>query len=247
MRLKDRIAIVTGAGSGIGAATARKLASEGAAVMVADRDLGLAETVAKEISSAGNKARAFKVDVSRKAEVEAVVAQVLNDYKRVDILINNAGITRDGFTKKLKEEDWDAVINVNLKGTFLCCQAVFPAMIEANYGRIVNTASVAIQGNLGQANYSASKAGVVGLTRTLALEGARNQITVNCIAPGATRTSMIATIPPDVLEAFKQRIPLRRVAEPEDIANLHLFLSSDESAYVTGQVIFCDGGLTLGA
>ena len=247
MRLKDKIAIVTGAGSGIGRATAQRFAQEGAVVIAADRDIEKAETVAKELASVSPGSRAHQVDISQKSEVEAMVASVLEKDQHIDVLINNAGITRDGFAKKLSEQDWDAVLSVNLKGTFLCCQAVIPSMIEANRGHIVNTASVAIRGNMGQANYAAAKAGIVGLTRTLALELSRNSITVNCVAPGATNTPMLQSIPPEVLEKLKSRIPLKRLADPSELANLHLFLASDESAYITGQILYCDGDVTLGA
>jgi len=247
MRLKDKVAIVTGAGSGIGRATAERFAREGASVVLADVALERAESVAKELADAPGRALARRVDIASRASVGSLVAEVLSELGRIDVLINNAGITRDAFAKKMSEEDWDAVVGVNLKGTFLCCQAVIPSMIERESGRIVNTASVAIRGNMGQANYSAAKAGIVGLTRTLALELARHRITVNCVAPGATNTPMVAAIPPEILDKLKNRIPLKRLAEPSDIASLHLFLASDEAAYVTGQVVYCDGGLTLGA
>jgi 3-oxoacyl-[acyl-carrier protein] reductase len=247
MRFKDRVAIVTGAGSGIGAATARRLASEGAAVVVADWNEEGAAKVASEIEAAGGKAVAVKCDVSKKADCDATVKKALDAFGGLHVLVNNAGITRDGFAKKLGEDKWDQVMAVNLKGTFLMCQAAMLPMMEKNYGRIVNTASVAVLGNPGQANYSASKAGVIGLTRTLALELSRNAITVNCVAPGATDTAMFNGVPEDIKAKIVGTIPLKRMARPEETAALHAFLASDDAAYITGQVVFCDGGSSVGA
>ena len=247
MKLQDRVAIVTGAGSGIGRATAIRFAAEGAVVAVADVSEDLCAETVKEIERCGGRASAYRMDVSRSAEVDAAVAAVLAAHGRIDVLVNNAGIARDASARKLTEADWDVVLAVNLKGTFLCCQRVIPAMSEANRGRIINTASIAIRGNFGQANYAASKAGVVGLTRTLALEMARFGVTVNCVAPGATNTAMVAKIPDEHKAKLIAGIPLRRLAEPADIAALHTFLASDDAAYITGQTIYCDGGLSVGA
>ena len=247
MRFKDKVAIVTGAGSGIGAATAARFASEGAAVVVADWNGDAAGKVASEIAAAGGRAEGVKCDVSKKAEVDAMVKTALAKFGGLHILVNNAGITRDGFAKKLGEDKWDEVLAVNLKGTFLCCQAAMLPMMEKNYGRIVNTASVAVLGNPGQANYSASKAGVIGLTRTLALELSRNSITVNCVAPGATDTAMFNGVPEEIKQRIIGSIPLKRMAKPAEIAALHAFLASDDAAYITGQVVFCDGGSSVGA
>ncbi len=247
MRFKDRVAIVTGAGGGIGAATAKRLASEGAAVVVADWNEEGAAKVAAEIEAAGGKAVAVRCDVSKKADCDATVKKALASFGGLHVLVNNAGITRDGFAKKLGEDKWDEVLNVNLKGTFLMCQAAMLPMMEKNYGRIVNTASIAVLGNPGQANYSASKAGVIGLTRTLALELSRNSITVNCVAPGATETAMFNGVPEDIKARIIGSIPLKRMAKPEETAALHAFLASDDAAYITGQVVFCDGGSSVGA
>ncbi len=254
MRLQDKVAIVTGGGSGIGQATCLRFAAEGARVVVADINFAAASAVADAARAAGGQAIPMEVNVADRASVERLVERALAEYGRLDILINNAGINRDalfvrmkdGEIRKMSDEQWDAVIAVNLKGTFLCSQAAAVPMIRQNYGRIVNTSSIGALGNIGQANYAASKAGVIGLTYTLALELARYNITVNCVAPGATRTPMTAGIPDNLREALIQKIPLRRMAEPEEIANLHLFLASDEAAYITGQVIFCDGGISVG-
>ncbi len=246
MRLKDRVALVTGAGGGIGAATAVRFAREGASVVLTDvNEEGIA-AVAKQITDQGGWARAIPANVVQSTEVQTLVDSVVKQYGRLDILVNNAGITRDALTRKMTEEQWDLVLDVNLKGTFLCSQAVFGPMSERKYGKIISTSSVGSLGNPGQANYAASKAGVIALTKTLALEYARYNINVNCIAPGATRTAMTEAMPDQAREALLGMIPFHRMAEPEEIANLHLFLASDESAYITGQVIFIDGGLTVG-
>ncbi len=246
MRLKDKIAIITGGGSGIGEATVLRFAKEGAKVAVCDINEEAAKAVAEKCKADGYEAEGYKMDVSNKQSVDEVMHAVIDRFNRIDILVNNAGITKDSFAAKMSEEQWDNVLNVNLKGTFLCCQAVIPIMKEQNYGRIINTSSIGILGNLGQTNYAASKMGVIGLTRTLALELARNNITVNSISPGATKTPMTAKMPEDISKQFEAKIPFKRFAEPNEIANVHLFFASDEAGYVTGQNIFVAGGLDLG-
>ncbi len=257
MRLTNKVAIVTGGASGIGRATVLRLASEGAKVAIVDvaGQMEMANKVRDEVAAAGGAAMVAPTNVANRAEVEAMVESVLKQFGRLDILVANAGITRDAFTvrktkegevKKMSDEQWDMVLNVNLKGTWLCCQAAALPMIEQKYGKMSLTASFGIRGNMGQANYAASKAGIIGLTRTLALEFARFNINVNCIAPGATKTPMTATIPPDLVQKLCEKIPLKRFAEPEEIANVHLFLVSAEASYITGQCIFVDGGDTLG-
>jgi len=246
MRLKDKVALITGGGSGIGAAVARCFAQEGARIAIGDVDVEGAEKVASEIKDAGGEALICKADVRRRDEVEAMVDYVLKEYGRLDILINNAGVTRDNLCARMSEEDWDFVVDVNLKGTFLCSKAAFRPMRKQRYGKIVNTASVAVRGNIGQVNYSASKAGIIGLTRTLALEFARAGICVNCIAPGFIETPMTEGLPEKVREEALKRIPLGRIGRPEEVANLHLFLASPESDYITGQVFFIDGGVSIG-
>ena len=246
MRLKDKVALITGGGSGIGAAVARRFAQEGAKIAIGDVDVEGAEKVASEIKDAGGEALICKADVRKRDEVEAMVDHVLREYGRLDILINNAGVTRDSLCARMSEEDWNFVVDVNLKGTFLCSKAAFRPMRKQRYGKIVNTASVAVRGNIGQVNYSASKAGIIGLTRTLALEFARAGICVNCIAPGFIETPMTEGLPEKVKEEALKRIPLGRIGRPEEVANLHLFLASPESDYITGQVFFIDGGVSIG-
>lgn len=255
MRLENKVAIVTGGGSGIGQATALRLSKEGATIVVCDvNQAGIDETI-QQISAQGGQGIGIACNVAERSNAQDVVSAALDQFGKLDILINNAGITRDALTVRVKdgeikmmsEEQWDAVINVNLKGTWLMAQAAAIPMIKQKYGRIVNTASIAAQGNVGQANYSASKAGVIGLTRTLALEWARFNINVNCVAPGGVHTPMTATIPEQVRTTLMDRIPFKRWADPGEIAAVHAFLASDDASYITGQVIFVDGGVTLGA
>jgi len=255
MRLKDKVAWITGAGAGIGRATAVRFAGEGACLVLGDLDeAGLQETAAA-VEASGGQAVAVAGDITRREAAERMVAAALERFGQLDILINNAGINRDGLVVKVKDgqvqlmgdDQWDPVLAVNLKGTFLCAQAAAVPMIERGKGgRVVNTSSIGALGNIGQANYAASKAGVIGLTKTLALEWARFGITVNCIAPGATATRMTAGIPEKLMEGLLAKIPLRRLAQPEEIAEAHLFLASDAAAYITGQVLFVDGGISVG-
>ncbi len=246
MRLQGRVALVTGAVSGIGAATARRFAREGALVAVNDAKAEGLEAVAGEIRAAGAKALVVPGDVARRTEVERMVAETVRAFGRLDILINNAGINRDAMAAKMTEEQWDAVLAVNLKGTFLCCQAALPGMRERAWGRVVNTSSVGSLGNIGQANYAASKAGVIGLTKTLALEYAKYGVTVNAIAPGPVMTQMLAGVPDPIKEKIIAQVPAGRIAAPDEIAGVHVFLASDDAAFITGQVIFVDGGTSVG-
>ena len=255
MKLKDKVAVITGAASGIGRATALRFVREGAKVVVTDVDAGgLHETQALAME-AGGTAAVVVGNVANRAEAQKMVDAATGEFGSLDILINNAGITRDALTARLKEgevkfmsdEQWDAVLEINLKGTWVMAQLAAVPMMRQKHGRIVNTASVGALGNIGQANYAASKAGVIGLTKTLALEWARHNITVNAVAPGAVNTRMTAAIPDDIRARLVERIPLRRLAEPEEIAAVHAFLASDEASYFTGQVLWVDGGLTVGA
>ena len=255
MRLQDKVALITGGGSGIGRATAIRFAQEGACVVVSDLDEAGVNETAKLIAEAGGKTVAVAGNVTSRADAQKMVDAATGNFGRLDIVINNAGITKDGLTVRVKDgevkmmsdEQWDAVLNVNLKGTWLVSQIAAVPMIRQKYGRIVNTASVGAQGNIGQANYSASKAGVIGLTKTLALEWARFNIAVNCVAPGGVKTRMTAALPDSLMTQLIERIPLKRMAEPEEIAAAHAFLASDQASYITGQVIWVDGGLTVGA
>ncbi len=246
MRLKDKVALITGGGSGIGAAVAKRFAAEGALVAIADVVPQGATEVLDEITKKGGKAMFAQMDVRKADQVSGMIDQVTQSFGRLDILINNAGVTRDNLSARMSEEEWDLVVAVSLKGTFLCSQAAYRPMRKQKYGKIINTSSVVVRGNMGQVNYAASKAGIIGLTRTLALEYARSNITVNCIAPGFIDTPMTAAIPEKIKEAALERIPLGRMGRPEDVADLHLFLASDEANYITGQVIFLDGGVSIG-
>ncbi len=246
MPLAGRVALITGAGSGIGEATVRRFAAEGAIVIINDVEVERARAVANDIQKDGGSALAIGANVTRRDEVEMMVTRVVTEFGRLDVLINNAGITRDAMSHKMTEEQWDQVLAVNLKGTFLCAQAALPKMRERSWGRVVNTASVGALGNIGQANYAASKAGVIGLTRTLALEYAKYGITVNCLAPGAVMTSMLAGVPDSVREKITAQIPMGRIADPAEIAGVHAFLASEDAGYITGQVIFVDGGMSVG-
>jgi NAD(P)-dependent dehydrogenase (short-subunit alcohol dehydrogenase family) len=244
--LKDRVALVTGAGGGIGAATARRFAREGALVAINDAKADGLEAVAADIRAAGAKALVVAGDVTRKADCERMVTQAVDTFGRLDILVNNAGINRDAMAAKMSEEQWDAVLAVNLKGTFLCAQAVLPGMRERAWGRVINTSSVGSLGNIGQANYAASKAGVIGLTKTLALEYAKYGITVNAIAPGPVMTAMLAGVSDAIKDKIVGQVPVGRIASPDEIAGVHVFLASDEAAFITGQVLFVDGGMSVG-
>ena len=239
MLLENRIAVVTGAARGIGAATASLFRSEGARGEV--WDTGGEHPAAGD--DEGIVCRA--VDVSDTGSVEAALEELISRAGVPDILVNNAGIISDGFASELSDEDWRRVIEVNLTGTFIPCRALIPHLRERGSGTITNTSSISALGNRGQSNYAASKAGVIGLTRTLAQELAGDSVRVNCVAPGAIETEMFDAVPEKVKEKFISRIPLGRLGSPEDVARLHLFLASDEASYMTGQTVFCDGGITL--
>ncbi len=245
MILKDQTALVTGGGSGIGKATARLLAENGAAVMVADLLEDGARATAEAINSAGGRALHVRCDVSKQPDAQNAVDWTVAEFGKIDILINNAGIVRDASALKMDVDSWEVVIAVNLGGVFYCSQAAGKHMREQGYGRIVNASSVSAFGNFGQSNYSATKAGVVGMTRTMAIELGKYGITVNAIAPGFIKTAMTETIPPEMREAAAERIPVRRVGEPQDIARIYLFLVSPESGFINGALIVADGGQSL--
>ncbi len=244
MRLQNKVAIITGAGQGIGKTTAHLFAREGANIIAADINEVHAQTTATEINANGGKAIAIKVNVASFMECEQMAKTAIEKFGAIHILVNNAGITRDATLAKMTEEQFDQVISVNLKGVFNMTKAVTPYMVEKGYGKIVNTSSVVgLYGNFGQTNYVATKAGVIGMTKVWAREFGRKGITVNAVAPGFIATDMIATVPEKVIANIKERTPLQRLGEPIDIANAYLFLSSDESAYVSGIVLSVDGGM----
>ena len=246
MKLAGRVALVTGAAQGIGKAVALLLARNGADIVVWDINLEKAEETANEIRSIGRKALAVKVDVAHWNDVEQMVEVILEKFAKIDILVNNAGITRDKLILRMTEEDWDAVLDVNLKGTFHCTKAVVRHMAKQRSGKIINIASVVGEmGNASQANYSASKAGVIGLTKTIAREFAQRGININAIAPGYIETPMTEVLPEKVKEELKKLIPMERLGKPEDVAEAVLFLASEESSYITGHVLNVNGGIYM--
>ncbi|OLN27927.1 3-oxoacyl-ACP reductase FabG [Desulfosporosinus metallidurans] len=245
MRIKDKVAIITGAGRGIGEAIARRFAAEGAKVALCDIDEANAKRVADDLCREGGVAEGFVVNVRDSLQVKNMVKKVIEEFGTVDILVNNAGITQDAMVHKMTEEQWDIVIDVNLKGAFRFSQAVIPIMREKGYGKIVNISSTSRNGNIGQTNYSASKAGLVGMTQTLAKELASKRINVNAIAPGTIETEMYALVPENIRQMANSLTPLKRPGLPEEVSSVCLFLASDEASYVTGQVINCDGGMFM--
>ncbi len=246
MRLKDKVALVTGGGQGIGKSIALTFAREGALVAVADINMTAAQAVAAEIEKAGGQAKAISIDVSRSESVDAAIQAISNWAGGIDILVNNAGITRDARMQKMTEDQFDSVISVNLRGVWLVAKACVPLMIARGGGSIINAASiVGLHGNFGQTNYVATKAGVIGMTKTWARELGSSGIRVNAVAPGFTSTEMIASVPEKVIETIREKTPLRRLGKPEDMANAYLFLASDESSFITSQVLAVDGGLIL--
>src|SRR6267143_1497283 len=245
-QLADQIAVVTGAGRGIGRAIALKFAVEGADIVCVSRTAKNSEKVAGEVRSLGRKAWAHAVDVADAKAVAAAVERILADAGRVDILVNNAGVTRDGLLMRMSEEDWDTVLDTNLKGAFLFTKAFARTFIKQRSGRIFNVASiVGLIGNAGQCNYAASKAALIGFTKSVARELASRGITVNALAPGFVETDMTAALSEEVRRELLQKIPLNAFGQPDDIANAALFLASPAARYITGQVITVDGGMVM--
>lgn len=244
--LRDKVALVTGAGQGIGAAIIQRLASEGCKLVLVDINAQRLTQLSLQLDQQDVEYMPIKLDVTNKDAVIKSIAAVIENWGTLDILVNNAGIIRDGFISKLSEQDWDSVLDVNLKAAFLCCQAVLPIMQEKRAGKIVNIVSRAWLGNIGQANYSASKGGLVSLTRTLALEFARYQINVNAVAPGLIDTPMTQGMPSTARERLIQMQPTGKMGCVEDIAAAVKFLSSDESQFITGQILHVDGGKSCG-
>ncbi len=243
---EGKVSIVTGASQGIGEAIAEELVRDGAHVALVDIQKEKLEALAERFRAAGGKASAHVANVTRLDQAVATVEDIIREYGRIDHLVNNAGITRDNLLLRMKEEEWDAVIGVNLKGSWNFAKAVIRPMIAARGGRIVNIASVVgLSGNPGQANYAASKAGVMGLSRALAREVGARGITVNCVAPGYIATAMTEGLPEEVKKAFMDNIPLKRFGFPKEVASAVRFLLSDEAAYITGQVINVNGGLYM--
>lgn len=245
-KLENKIAIVTGGADGIGKATAEKFATEGAVVVVWDLNIEKGNETVETINQGGGKAVFMKVNTAIYAEVEEATKKTVEKFGTLDIIINNAGITRDASIKKMTPELWQQVIDVNLTGVFNCCKCASEVMVEKGYGRIINASSVvALYGNFGQTNYVATKAGLIGMTKTLARELGKKGITVNAVAPGFIATEMVKKMPAEVLKSMEEKVPVKRLGLPEEIASAYLFLASDDAAYVNGAVLSVDGGITI--
>ena len=246
MRLKDKVAIITGSARGIGQATALKFAAEGARVVVCDLDRKAVDEVVAQITASGGQAVGFTLNVTDKASIAAMVKGVTDKYGRVDVLVNNAGIVDDAMLRKMTDEQFERVIDINLKGTYNCARAVVDIMIAQNAGVILNASSVVgIYGNFGQTNYAASKFGVIGMAKTWARELGRKGIRANAVCPGFVETTILKSIPQKVMQAMIDRVPLGRLAKPEEIANTYAFLASDEASYINGAVIEVSGGANI--
>jgi 3-oxoacyl-[acyl-carrier protein] reductase len=244
--MKGHTAVITGGGRGIGKAIAETLARRGVNIVVVDVNLDIARETADYLRTLGVRSIPVRADVSKASDVSAIFETAAKEFEKVEILVNNAGITKDGLLMRMREEDWDAVININLKGTFLCSKEAVRLMSKQRYGRIINIASiVAFMGNPGQANYSASKAGIVGLTKTVAKEYAGRGITSNAVAPGFITTAMTDALPENVKTEMMKSIPMNRFGAVDDVANAVAFFAANESGYVTGQVIHVNGGMYM--
>jgi len=245
-KFNDKIAIITGGADGIGKATAIKFAEAGAVSIIWDIQSDKGEALAQEIRQQGGRADFYKVNTTKISEIENAVKAVLEKYGTIDFLINNAGITRDASFKKMSSEQWQQVIDVNLTGVFNCTKSIAPIMLDKGFGKIVNASSVVgLYGNFGQTNYVATKAGIIGMTKTWAREFGRKGLNVNAVAPGFTMTEMVAKMPEQVLEGMKAKVPLGRLASPEEMADAYLFLCSDFASYINGHTLSVDGGMTV--
>ena len=246
MRLKDKVAIITGSARGIGQATALKFAVEGARVVVCDLDRKAVDEVVAQITASGGQAVGFTLNVTDKASIAAMVKGVIDKYGRVDVLVNNAGIVDDAMLRKMTDDQFERVIDINLKGTYNCARAVVDIMVAQGAGVILNASSVVgLYGNFGQTNYAASKFGVIGMAKTWARELGRKGIRANAVCPGFVETTILKSIPQKVMQAMIDRVPLGRLAKPEEIANTYAFLASDEASYINGAVIEVSGGATV--
>ncbi len=245
-RLGNKVAVITGGAQGIGKAAVKRFAEEGAVIIIWDINEGKANAVIEELKSISKEIEFQKVNVTSLESVTEAANKIVQKHKKIDILINNAGITRDASFIKMTEEQWKQVIDVNLTGVFNCTKAIAPIMVEKKFGRIVNTSSVVgLYGNFGQTNYVAAKSGIIGMTKVWARELGKKGINVNAVAPGFIATEMVDTVPEKVIEMLKEKTPLGKLGDPEDIANAYLFLAGDEAKYITGTVLSVDGGLVL--
>ncbi len=243
---KDRVVVVTGAARGIGAEIAREFSSKGATIIISDVNQDNLNNTYAELSKSNSNVLGIKSDISKLNEAQQLIERTLESYDKVDVLVNNAGVTRDNLLMRMSEDEWDQVIDINLKGTFNCIKAVTRAMVKQKYGKIINISSVVgLMGNAGQSNYSASKAGIIGLTKSVARELASRNITCNAIAPGFIETRMTANLDEKVIDNLKSQIPLGRLGSVTDVAKLVCFLASEDASYITGQVINVDGGMVM--
>lgn len=243
---KDRVVVVTGAARGIGAEIAREFSSKGATIIISDVNQDNLNNTYAELSKSNSNVLGIKSDISKLNEAQQLIEKILESYGKVDVLVNNAGVTRDNLLMRMSEDEWDQVIDINLKGTFNCIKAVTRAMVKQKYGKIINISSVVgLMGNAGQSNYSASKAGIIGLTKSVARELASRNITCNAIAPGFIETRMTANLDEKVIDNLKSQIPLGRLGSVTDVAKLVCFLASEDASYITGQVINVDGGMVM--